>query len=144
MCSNRRPTGLIIILSVSLPAFDKYYRRQQVDSAAGMIESMVQRARMSALKQKIVHRVVFHDENAATPNTVELQRKVGGSFSTIPGQVLSVPGAVRILGTGPMNSLDDVTVSGRGECSPGNVYVSDGAERTRVVAIASTCFTSSS
>ena len=133
---------LTLILVVSLPSFRDIYLRYQVSSSAAMVESMVQRARMSALKEKNSYRVLFHDENSATPNTLEYQREQGGSFVTVSGEVHAVPGAVRILGSSPTDSMDDVTVSGRGECNAGNVYVAaDGAD-FGVVTIAATCFSS--
>jgi Tfp pilus assembly protein FimT len=43
--------------------FRDFYLRAQVSSSAAMVASMVQQARMSALKEKNSYRVVVHDEN---------------------------------------------------------------------------------
>ena len=132
---------MAVIMAVSLPALQRLYLRSQVSSTVTTIETMFLRARMSALKEKIAYRVLIHDENAATPNTLELQRNDGGSFVTLAGEVQTLPRAVRILGSGPTDSLDSMTVNSRGECTSGNVYATiDGAD-IGVVAIASTCFT---
>jgi hypothetical protein len=109
-----------------------------------MVESMVQQARMSALNEKNSYRVVVHDENATTPNTLELQREQSGSFVTVAGEVHTVPEAVRILGSSPTDSMNDVTVNGRGECSSGKVYVAAGGVDVGVVTIAATCYSSGS
>ena len=135
---------LTLILIVSLPAFKDFYLRAQVSSSAAMVESMVQQARMSALKEKNSYRVVVHDENATTPNTLELQREQSGSFVTVAGEVHTVPEAVRILGSSPTDSMNDVIVNGRGECSSGKVYVAAGGVDVGVVTIAATCFSSGS
>jgi len=135
---------LTVILIVSLPALKQFFLRAQVASSAAMVESMVQQARMSALKEKNRYRVVLHDENAATPNTLELQREQSGSFVTVSGEVRVVPQAVRILGVSPTDSMDDVTVTGRGECSSGKVYLAADGVDMGVVTIAATCFSDQS
>ncbi len=101
---------------------------------------MFQRARMSALKEKIPYRVLIHDQSATTPNTVELQRRVSGSFVTLTGEVHTLPRTMRILGS----SLNSMNVNSRGECTSGNVYVTHDGADIGVVAIASTCFTTAS
>ena len=135
---------LTLVVLVSLPLFKDFYLRTQVSSSAAMVQSLVQQARMSALKEKNRYRVVVHDENAATPNTLELQREQSGSFVTVAGEVHTVPGAVRILGGSPSDSMDDVTVTGRGECSSGSVYVGADGVDVGVVTIAATCFSNAS
>jgi len=133
---------LALIMVLSLPALNRFYLQHQVSSTTTTIETMFVRARMSALKEKIAYRVLVHDENATTPNTLELQRNQGGSFVTLTGEVHIVPQAIRILGGGSTNSIDSMTVNGRGECTSGNVYATiDGAD-VGGVTIASTCFTS--
>lgn len=135
---------LTLILIVSMPAFRDFYLRAKVSSSAAMVESLVQQARMSALKEKNSYRVLVHDENAATPNTLELQREQSGSFVTVAGEVHTVPEAVRILGSTPTDSMNDVTVNGRGECTSGKVFVvADGVD-VGVVTIAATCFSTGS
>jgi prepilin-type N-terminal cleavage/methylation domain-containing protein len=135
---------MALMLAVSLPGLTRYYAGYQISSAATMIESMIQQARMGALKEKNTYRVVVRDEHAATPNTIELQRREGGLFVTVPGEVRAVPGAVRILGTIPTDSVNSVTVNTRGECTTGTVYVSAEPLDSGVVTIASTCFTNAS
>lgn len=135
---------LTLILIVSMPAFKDFYLRAKVSSSEAMVASLVQQARMSALKEKNSYRVLVHDENATTPNTLELQREQSGSFVTVAGEVHAVPEAVRILGGSPTDSMDDVTVNGRGECSSGKVFVvADGVD-VGVVTIAATCFSTGS
>ena len=135
---------LTLVLAVSLPLFKDFYSRTRVSSSAAMVQSLVQQARMSALKEKNRFRVVVHDENAATPNTLELQREQSGSFVTVAGEVHTVTEGVRILGASPSDSMDNVTVTGRGECSSGSVYVyADGVD-VGVVTIAATCFCNAS
>ena len=132
---------MAVIMSVSLPALQRLYLRSQVSSTVTTIETMFLRARMSALKEKAAYRVLVHDENAATPNTLELQRNEGGTFVTLTGEVQTLPQAIRILGSGPTDSLDSMTVNSRGECTSGNVYATTDGADVGVVAIASTCFT---
>ena len=134
---------LTLVLAVSLPLFKDFYARTRVSSSAAMVQSLVQQARMSALKEKNRFRVVVHDENAATPNTLELQREQSGSFVTVAGEVHTVAEGVRILGGSP-DSMDNVTVTGRGECSSGNVYVAADGVDVGVVTIAATCFCNAS
>jgi Tfp pilus assembly protein PilE len=135
---------LTLVLAVSVPLFHNFYSRTRVSSSAAMVQSLVQKARMSALKEKNRFRVVVHDENATTPNTLELQREQSGSFVTVAGETHTVPEGVRILGTSPSDSMDNVTVTGRGECSSGSVYVyADGVD-VGVVTIAATCFSDAS
>jgi len=135
---------LALAMVVSLPALQRFYRESQVGASVATVEIMFQRARMSALKEKVAYRVLIHDQNAATPNTVELQRNVSGSFVTLAGEVQALPPTIMILGSGFTNSLDSMTVNSRGECTSGNVYVTHDGARIGVVTIASTCFTTAS
>jgi len=135
---------ILVLLGISLPALYRIYLRHQTDTAAVMVQSMVYRARISALKEKRAYRVVLRDENDSPPNTIELQRVDGGSFVTVSGEVHAVPGSVRILGSVPTDSVDAVTVNSRGQCNAGRVYVTSHGGRARgEVAIARTCFTES-
>ena len=135
---------LALAMVVSIPALKSFYLQSQVGASVSTVEIMFQRARMSALKEKIPYRVLIHDQSAATPNTIELQRNAFGSFITVSGEVQTLPSTIRILGSGSTNSLDSMTVSSRGECTPGNVYVTHDGEHIGVIAIASTCFTTAS
>jgi type II secretory pathway pseudopilin PulG len=135
---------LVLIMTVSIPAVQRFYLQSQVNSGAATVESMIHRARMSALKEKIAYRVLIHDESALTPNTVELQRDESGSFITITGEVQTLPRSIRILGSGSTNSLDSMTVNSRGQCTSGTVFVTHDGANIGVVKIASTCFTTAS
>jgi len=133
---------ILLLLGVSMPALYRIYLSHQTDTAAVMVQSMVHRARISALKEKRAYRVVLRDENDSPPNTIELQREDSGSFVTVSGEVHAVPGSVRILGSLPTDSVDAVTVNSRGQCNTGSVYVtSHGGKARGQVAIARTCFT---
>ena len=99
---------------------------------------------MSALKEKRNYRVLIHDENDSPPNTLELQRVEGGSFVTVAGGVHAVPGAVRILGSMPTDSVDSVTVSNRGACTSGNVFLTASEENIVIVRVSSACFAETS
>jgi Tfp pilus assembly protein FimT len=131
---------IAIMLAVAVPGMKEAYARQQQDAAAILVQSTVQRARISALKEKRAYRVVLHDENGSPANTVELQREVGGTFTTVDDAVHPVPGAVRILGASPQDSVDSVTVNSRGECNSGNVFMAASGQSTSSVAIDITCF----
>ena len=89
-------------------------QRQQARVVASESVRLVQLARMRALKEKVRHRIVFHDENADAPNRCELQRMQSGSFQTLPGEIYDAPVGVAILGGGLTNSMDNLTVSRRG------------------------------
>ena len=78
---------LALAMVVSLPALKNFYLQSQVSASVSTVEIMFQRARMSALKEKIPYRVLIHDQSAATPNTIELQRNESGSFVTLSGEV---------------------------------------------------------
>jgi prepilin-type N-terminal cleavage/methylation domain-containing protein len=129
---------LAVVTVIAMPGLKTAYARFQVDSSVALIASTVQHARMSALKEKRSYRVLVHDESAATPNTVELQRDTAGSFVTVPGQVHTLPGSARILDTSPSN----VSVSTRGECTSGTFYVANQGANTGVLKVATTCLTS--
>ena len=73
---------ILVLLGVTLPSLYRMWLRHQTDSAAVMVQSMVHRARISALKEKRAYRVVLRDEDDSPPNTIELQRDSSGSFVT--------------------------------------------------------------
>ena len=135
---------LALVMTASLPALKNFYLQSQVGASVSVVEIMFQRARMSALKERVSYRVLIHDQNASTPNTVELQRNASGSFVTLSGGVQTLPSNIRILGSGSTNSLDSMTVNSRGACTSGSVFVTHDRTEIGVVAIASTCFTTAS
>ena len=127
---------IAVAAAVAAPLMREAYLRQQVKVAASQVQSLVQRARMNAVKEKVSYRLVVHDEDAALPNHLELQKKQGASFAT--QHTYALPGAVRLLG----NSLSSMTVSSQGVCSSGNVYVEAAADgASEAVSIKSTCLT---
>ena len=127
----------IIAMSIlaAAPLTLEAYQRHQVSVAATQVQSLVQRARMSAVKEKVSYRLVFHNENALLPNRLELQKKQGGSFAT--QDTYELPGKVRLLGS----SLSSMTVSSQGTCSSGDVYVQVTDDLYEHVSIKSTCLT---
>ena len=128
--------GIIAVIAVAAaPVLRRAYVRQQVKVSASQVQSLVQRARMSAVKEKVSYRLVVHDEDAAVPNRLELQRKQGASFATL--HTYTLPAAVRLLGS----SLSSMTVSSLGTCSSGNVYVQAADYAYEAVSIKPTCLT---
>ena len=125
-----------VAAGVSAPMVRQAYVRQQVRIAASEVQSLVQRARMAAVKEKVSYRLILHDQNATLANHLELQRKQGNSFFT--QQTYALPGAVRLLGS----SMNQVTVSAQGTCNSGNVAVQgEGDEAYQALSIKSTCLT---
>ncbi len=131
--------GLILTLT-GAPMWSAYHR-QQARWATRHARSLVSLAHMKALKEKVPHRLVFHDASASTPNTIELQRDQGGSFVTLPGHVYTAPHGVEILGSGPTDSIDSVEAGTRGRCDAGNVYIRGTDNRTRILTIDPSCHT---
>lgn len=119
----------------TVPLARQSYIQYQANAAGSQVQSLVQKARMSAIKEKVSYRLVVHNENATVPNILEIQRKQGGSFQT--QDTYDLPESVQLLSS----SVGSVTVSSQGTCSTGNVYVqaADGAYKT--VSIKSTCLT---
>jgi prepilin-type N-terminal cleavage/methylation domain-containing protein len=133
-----------VVLAVSMPFLQDYWRNHKLRAAAERTESIVRRVRMSALKEKNSFRVVLHDENAATPNRVEVQRDEAGSWTTLDGGVVDLGGGVRILGGGPTDSADHIVIGTRGECEPGDVFFRGPDADLVVVSVGSSCLTSRS
>ena len=123
---------------ITLPALQEFYVNAQTATAATTVEGMVQRVRMAALKEKTPYRLVIHDENAATPNAVDIERMEGGSFVTLTALGHTLPDGVTIQ---PV-SMDTMSVGTRGACSSGKVHVRGRNGEVRVVDIESTCLTS--
>ena len=120
------------------------YYKQQASAVTRQARSLVAVARMKALKEKVAHRVVFHDSGATTPNTIELQRNQGGSFVTLSDHVYRAPEGVEILGSGFTNSVDSVVAGTRGSCDSGTLYVQGRDHTVRVVTIGGSCHTAES
>ena len=137
-------TELVIVVAifgvtamVATPLTRQAYVRHQVKVAANQVQSLVQQVRMSAVKEKVPHRLVLHDENAVTPNRIDVQKEQGGSFVT--QHTYALPGTVRLLDS----SLSSMTVSSQGICSPGKVYVRATEDAYEAVSVKSTCLTES-
>ena len=132
-----------ILLAVTIPAFWNFYRKHQLQTATGDIRILVQYARLKTLKEKVSHRILFHDENGATPNSYEIQSNESGPFVTLPHHVYSLPEGVNILGSGLTNSMDILGVGRRGACNSGKVFVqAQGGTLLEVISIEPTCHTS--
>ena len=101
---------------------------------------MVLRARISALKEKVSYRLVLHDENASTANHYELQKSQGGSWVTLDDGMHGIPSTVMILGSGSTNSMNSVTVSGRGVCTTGKLYLQSEYGSMEVVTLDAICY----
>lgn len=123
--------------AVAAPLVHQSVVRHESAAAATRIESLVQRARMNAVKQKVAHRLLIHDQAAATPNTLELQRAEGGSFTTLPQGTYAFPASVRIPTGGPSS----VTVSARGVCSAVSLSLESQGHGLRTVSVGGTCLT---
>ncbi len=126
---------IAVVAGVAAPFVRDAYVRHQVMVVASQVQSLVQRARMSAVKEKVSYRLVLHDENAALPNRLELQKKQGASFATL--DTYALPGEVQLLSS----SMNSMTVSSQGTCSSGAVYVQAADDIHETVSIKSTCLT---
>ena len=124
-----------------MPSLMDFYSKHRLESSAATVQSAVQEARVQALKQKVSYRLVIHDLSATEPNQVELQRMKSGSWSTVVDGTHSVAETIEILGANPYNSMDYVTVSKRGECSTGNIYLQSAEGDTEIVRVQPTCIT---
>ena len=131
--------GLILTLTVG-PMLGAYHR-QQARGVTRQARSLVRLAHIKALKEKVPHRVVFHDASASMSNTIELQRKQGGSFVTLSGHVYTAPHGVEILGSGSTDSIDAVEAGTRGSCDAGKIYTRGLDQRIRTVVIDPSCHT---
>ena len=132
-----------ILLAVTIPAFWNFYQNHKLHAATGEIRILVQYARLKTLKEKVSHRILFHDEDADTPNRYEIQSNESGLFLTLPQHVYSLPEGVRILGSGLTDSMDILGVGSRGACNSGKVFVqAQGGALLEVISIESTCHTS--
>ena len=128
--------GIIAVTAaVSAPLVRRAYVQQQVKAAAAQVQSLVQRARMSAVKEKVSYRLLLHDEAATLPNHLELQKNQSGSFAT--QDTYALPEAVRLLGS----SMSSVTVSSQGTCSTGIVHIRGSDDAYEALSVKSTCLT---
>jgi prepilin-type N-terminal cleavage/methylation domain-containing protein len=154
--NRRRPTGnrgftlteLLVVMGIvalaaaaTIPALDSFYRRHQLNAAATEFQALVLRARISALKEKVSYRLVLHDENASASNQFELQKAQSGSWVALDDGSHAVPDTVAILGSGSTDSVDSVTVNGRGVCTVGKVFLESERGDQHVVKLDSTCYT---
>lgn len=146
-CRGFSLTELLVVASlvtvsvaVALPRLDEFYAKHRLNSAATEFQSMILRARMSALKEKASYRLVLHDEDATSANRYELQKNQSGSWVSVDGGAHDIASAVAILGSGSTDSVDNVTVSGRGVCSTGVLYLRSERGRILVVKVDATCY----
>ena len=103
---------------------------------------LVRVAHMKSLKEKVEHRVVFHDESATMANTIELQIDQSGTFVTLSDHVYPAPEGVKILGGGSTNSMDSLTAGTRGSCDAGRLYVEATDGTVFMLTIDTRCHTS--
>ncbi len=130
-----------VVLIIAAPALQDAYQRQKVHAVASETAQVMRYVRLLALKEKVPHRVVFHDVSGSPANTIEVQRQQAGLFVTIPGHVYPAPSGVSILDSAPTDSIDSVIVGPRGVCQAGQVFIQGPISR-EVVSILSTCHTS--
>ena len=130
------------MITLSMPLLLSAVTQQHGRAVAMEARSLVRLAYIKALKEKNEHRVVFNDENAIPANTIILQIDQGGSFATIPGEVYTAPKGVRILGSGPTDSMDRLDADSRGRCDPGDVYIRSQEGSLYTLSIDTQCHTS--
>lgn len=148
--ARQRGVGLLELLTVlavagtmlvlATPSLWEGYQRQKVHRVSSETVQVMRYVHLLALKQKVPHRVVFHDLSDTPANTIEVQREEAGSFVTIPGHLYPAPEGVTILNGGSTDSVDSVIVGSRGECQAGQVFI-QGHAVLGVVSIESTCRT---
>ena len=130
-----------IVLAMASPALMEGLQRQKTRAVASEAVQVVRYAHMMALKEKVRHRVVFHDAFGSPRNTIQVQREQSGTFVTVEGHVYEAPNGVTILGSGDTDSVDSVVIGTRGECEAGKVFI-QGHEIIEVVSIETTCYPS--
>ncbi len=130
-----------LVIAIASPALRNGYQKQKPRAVAAETVQVMRYVQLLALKEKVTHRVVFHDQSDTPANTIEVQRRQSGSFVTIPGHVYPAPKGVVILDGGSTDSIDSVIVGPRGECQAGQVFIQGPISR-EVVSILSTCHTS--
>ena len=131
-------TLIAIVAAISGPSLVGYYRDRQLRMAAAQVRTIVRYARHNAVKEKVQYRIVLNDESAVASNRCIVQNDAGGSFATLTGQIYPLED-VDILGSGGTNSMDNVTVSTRGECTAGTVFLRRDGGRSMTVTILTTC-----
>lgn len=131
------------LLTISVPSLLRIYRNHQLDSASSSLRGVVRHARIKALKEKIDHRVVFHDKGAITPNRADLERKQGGGYVTLASYAYSLPEGVKILGGTPTDSMDAMNVTRRGRCDSGSVFLEGHDGAIQAISIKTSCFAAS-
>ena len=140
-------TELVVVMAVLaitsvlvLPRLESIYRKHQLNIAATEFQVMVLQARISAVKEKVSYRLVVHDESTTVPNRYELQKLEGGSWVGVEDGIRDLPDTVAILGSDPTDSLDNVTVSGRGLCSAGKLFLRSDDGSLQIVSLDLSCF----
>ena len=129
-----------ILFSMTMPSFYEMYRQHQLRGAATTVSMLIRFAKLQAVKEKTRYKVVFSDENAGgNANRASLQFESGGSFGDVSGQQHDLDEHIKILGGGGYDSMDDLTVSRRGECTAGTVYLEGHGGAMVTVTIATTC-----
>jgi type II secretory pathway pseudopilin PulG len=131
-----------ILITTAAWSMQGLYNRHKLTSAGEQIQSAIVAARVRALKEKTPYRIVFRDETATSPNRVEMEREVSGSFVSLPTETLTLPGGVLVGSSGSTNSMDTLTIGRRGDCGTGSVYLLDRQGQTRTVSVATTCLSS--
>jgi len=129
-----------LLVSLTLPSMLGAYRRQQLSSTSSSVRGIVQHTRLKALKEKIDHRILIHDEDAITPNRIDVEELQAGTYVAIDDLSYQLPEEVKILGSAPMDSLDTTEVTRRGHCNSGSLYLQDLEGNMRVVEIKTSCF----
>ena len=128
----------IVFLVIALPFRDSY-ERHELRSATAKVEMLALQARIKALKEKVPYRLLIHDESAATPNRLELQRRPASTWVTVDGGTHNVGRVVSILGSGSTDSMNEMMVDARGVCQTGNVHLASTSGKTRSFAIEPMC-----
>ena len=126
-------------MAIVLPNLHRWYRKAKLDGALNTVSVMVHDARMRALKEKTSYRLIFHDENDSSPNTVEMQNNSSGSFQPTGAETL--PYGIRLLGSGTTNSMNSMTVTSRGACTSGSVFLRNSSSDLTKVVIRPACQT---
>ncbi len=132
---------LALTLFVSMPNLIDFYRAHQTAAAATRLQGLVQFARMSALKEKTRYRIVIKDQGDVQPNRFEIEREQSGAFVVVTGEIHEIPDGVTVLGGTGTDSINNMTVSARGECESGKVFLRGKNDAIEVVSIESTCTT---
>ncbi len=130
-----------LTLFLVLPSLTDFYQSQQTAAAASRMQGLVQFARMSALKEKTRYRLVIRDLNDSPANRIEIEREQSGAFVALAGEIHEMPEGVNVLGGTGTDSSNNLTISARGQCEAGIVYLQGRNDLIEVVNVESTCST---